>query len=339
MNKSTRRLIIVVSIIVVSSVLLILLGPFYILNEGEQAVILRLGEIVRSDTTPGIAFKIPVLEQVQRYSTKIQRWNGDPGEIRTQGGEYIIVDTTARWRITNAAIFYSRLKDFTTASSRLDEIIDSAIRDVISQNTLHSIIRNSNIINTEISEGGEVEEELAINAEGFDQQEFQQALAQASVTGSQPNIRQGRSHLSNLALDSSKDLLADIGIELIDLLVRHVRYSDDLIERVYERMVSNRTAIAGFYRSYGQQKKLELLGQVENETQKIISEGYREAEIRKGEADQEAARIYSEAYSRNPNFFEFWRAIESYRRTIPGFAKTLSTDMEYFDFLYNSAGN
>jgi membrane protease subunit HflC len=339
MNKSMRRLIIGLSIVVILFVVILFLGPFYILNEGEQAVILRFGQIIRSDTEAGLHLKMPVVDQVQKYSKKIQRWNGDPGEIRTQGGEYIIVDTTARWRIVDPAVFYARLNTASAAASKLDEIIDSAVRDIVSQNTLQSIIRDSNLINEQLQASIEEERDLSISSDAFDQEEFQRALAQASINTSQPTIRQGRSQLSNLALESSKGLFEDFGIELIDLLVRHVRYSDDLIERVYDRMVSNRNAIAGFYRSYGEQKKLELLGQVENETLQIISEGYRQAETIRGEADAEAARIYSQAYALDANFFEFWRAIESYRRTLPTFQKTLSTDMDYFDFLYSETGN
>jgi membrane protease subunit HflC len=343
MNKSMRRLIIALSIIVILFIVILFLGPFYILNEGEQAVILRFGQIIRSDTEAGLHLKMPVVDQVQKYSRKIQRWNGDPGEIRTEGGEYIIVDTTARWRIVDPAVFYARLNTSSAAASKLDEIIDSAVRDIVSQNTLQSIIRDSNLINERRQQAAQDfaagENEMSINSDAFDQEEFSRALAQASTSTSQPNIMQGRSSLSNQALESSKSLFEDFGIELIDLLVRHVRYSDDLIERVYDRMVSNRNAIAGFYRSYGEQKKLELLGQVENETLEIISEGYRQAETIRGQADAEAARIYSQAYALDPGFFEFWRAIESYRKTLPTFQKTMSTDMEYFDFLYSETGN
>jgi hypothetical protein len=141
-------------------------------------------------------------------------------------------------------VFYARLNTASAAASKLDEIIDSAVRDIVSQNTLQSIIRDSNLINEQLQASIEEERDLSISSDAFDQEEFQRALAQASINTSQPTIRQGRSQLSNLALESSKGLFEDFGIELIDLLVRHVRYSDDLIERVYDRMVSNRNAIA-----------------------------------------------------------------------------------------------
>ena len=339
MNKSVRRLIIALSIIAILVVIVFAVGPFYILNEGQQAVILRFGQIVRVDITAGLKFKTPFIDTVARYSKKIQPWDGDPKQMPTVGGEFIILDTTARWRIKDPRQFYSRLGTLSAAFLRLDDIIESAVRTVVSQNTLTAIVRDSNLINETIVQTEELIADVAISAEGFDQQEFEQQLDQAAGTESQPNIEKGRSILSVEAMTISTPTIEELGIELIDLVIRHVRYSDDLINRVYDRMISERNRIAEFYRSFGEGERQELLGLLENEQRRIISEGYEEAEIIKGQADAEAARIYSQAYSTNPNFFEFWRAIESYRRTLPNFSKTLSTGLDYFDFLHSITGN
>ncbi len=339
MNKPMRRLIIAVSVIVLLGILFFVLGPFYILNEGEQAVILRFGQIVRADTEAGLKFKTPFIDNVQIYSKKIQPWDGAPIPMPTVGGEFIILDTTARWRISDPAQFYSRLGvTISAAQRRLDDVIESAVRTVVSQNTLNSIVRDSNLIN-QVAVDAEELSTISVSAEGFDQAEFEAQLAQATSTGSQPNIDRGRSQLSADALRISQPTIEELGIELIDLVIRHVRYSDDLIERVYDRMISERNRIAEFYRSFGEGQRQELLGLLENEKRSILSEGYEQAEIIRGQADAEAARIYSQSYTQDPEFFEFWRAIESYRRTVPGFQKTLSTDMDYFNFLYNEQGN
>lgn len=340
MSKSLRRLIITLVILVILGIIVFAIGPFYILNEGQQAVILRFGQIVRVDIDAGFKFKVPFIDNVAKYSKKIQPWDGDPTQMPTVGGEFIILDTTARWRIADPRQFYSRLGTMNAAFRRLDDIIESAVRTVVSQNTLNSIVRDSNLIN-EIELEIEVEEiaDVSIVAEGFDQREFEQQLAQAASTGSQPNIERGRSNLSLESMSISGPTIQELGIELIDLVIRHVRYSDDLIDRVYDRMISERNRIAEFYRSFGEGQRQELLGRLENEQRQIISEGYEESEIIRGEADATAARIYSQAYSASPSFFEFWRAIESYRQTIPGFNKTISTEIDYFDFLHSASGN
>ncbi|MGI9256313.1 MAG: protease modulator HflC [Salinispira sp.] len=338
MNKSLRRLIITLSILVILGVITFAIGPFYILDEGHQAVVLRFGQIVRTDIEAGLKFKTPLIDNVVKYSKKIQPWDGDPKQMPTVGGEFIILDTTARWRIANPRQFYSRLGTLNAAYRRLDDIIESAVRTVVSQNTLNSIVRDSNLINEDNLATEDIAE-VTIAAEGFDQEEFERQLAQATSTGSQPNIVRGRSQLSLDAMIISVPTIRELGIELIDLVIRHVRYSDDLIDRVYDRMISERSRIAEFYRSFGEGQRQELLGLLENERRRIISEGYEEAEKTRGAADATAARIYSQAYSANPSFFEFWRAIESYRRTIPGFDKTISTELDYFNFLYSSSGN
>jgi membrane protease subunit HflC len=100
-------------------------------------------------------------------------------------------------------------------------------------------------------------------------------------------------------------------------------------------MIKERNQIAQAFRSEGEGKKADWQGRMDRERRSILSEAYERAETIRGEGDAEAARIYAEAYNRDRNFFDFWRAVESYRATLPGFDKTLSTDMEYFKYLYS----
>ena len=124
----------------------------------------------------------------------------------------------------------------------------------------------------------------------------------------------------------------------IDILIRQIRYSDDLTESVYNRMIKERRQIAEFYRSYGEGKKAEWLGKLDNERRSVLSGAYETSETLKGTADATATRIYSDAYGNNAEFFEFWRSIESYKKILPNFRKTLTTDMEYFKYLYSADG-
>ena len=154
----------------------------------------------------------------------------------------------------------------------------------------------------------------------------------------QSEIENGRQTLSNEMVTRATATAEELGLELRDIVIRQIRYSDDLTESVYDRMVSERRQIAQAYRSYGQGRKQELIGQMENERRSILSGAYERAETIRGEADAQAARIYSDAYRQDADFFSFWRAIESYRRTMPEFRKTLSTDMQYFNYLYSEDG-
>jgi len=151
-------------------------------------------------------------------------------------------------------------------------------------------------------------------------------------------IEKGRIELSGEIYKDSSAIVPQYGIELIDLLVRQIKYSDDLTESVYNRMIKERNQIAQAFRSDGEGKKAARLGEMERELRTIQSEAYRKSETIKGEADAKAAAIYANAYQRNPDFYAFWKALESYRATLPRFNKTLTTEPEYFNYLYNQRG-
>jgi len=243
------------------------------------------------------------------------------------------VDTTARWQITDPELFYASVTNLEAAYSRLDDVIESSVRTVITSNQLHEAVRDSNIIN-EI----EREQPVETDIEELDEEGIEQISDLVTITQEQQTVNRGRQELSNEMYTAAAEVTPDFGIELIDIIVRQIRYSEDLTESVYDRMVSERRRIAQAYRSYGEGRKQQILGELENERQQIISNAERQAQEIRGQADAEAAQIYSDAYQQDPEFFEFWRAISSYEQTLPKFRKTLTTDMDYFNFLYSEEG-
>lgn len=334
----------VLTVIVVLIVFIVILGPFYIVTEGEQVVVIRFGEIIDTTTEAGLHFKMPVVDQVVTYSAKLLSWDGDPRRMPTSENQFIWVDTTARWEIEDPALFYRSVTTMERAYSRLDDVVESAVRTVISANQIEEAVRDSNVINEinrEQELPSEAEQALPANEDAVEENEderLQEIADLLTVVETRQEIRSGRQQLSTEMLQRARQTAGELGIRLEDIIVRQIRYSDDLTESVYDRMVSERSRIAEAYRSYGQGRKQELIGTMENERRSILSAAYERAETIRGEADAEAAQIYSAAYSRDAEFFSFWRAMESYRRTMPEFRKTLSTDMQYFDFLYSEDG-
>jgi len=212
---------------------------------------------------------------------------------------------------------------------KLDDVIDSAVRTVISSSFLREAVRNSNDIlqstSRETFETGD--------AEGSD------SLRQLTQTdASYDVIEKGRRKISQEMLDMARQLTPEYGITILDVVPRQIRYSDELTESVYNRMIKERNQIAQAFRSFGEGKKSEWLGKLENEQRSVLSKAYEEAEIIKGTADALATKVYADAYGRDRAFFDFWRSIESYRLTMPKFTKTLSTSMDYFNYLYGPKG-
>ncbi|MBU0934587.1 MAG: protease modulator HflC [Spirochaetes bacterium] len=324
-----KKLITAGIILLVAVILFFLMGPLYVLNEGEQAVVLRFGQIRKVETEAGLKFKTPFIDNVVKYTKRILSWDGDAKLFPTKENQFIFVDTTARWKIVDPVKFYESVSTMQGAYSKLDDVIDSAVRNIISANYMREAVRNSNQINQsttrETFETGDLE--------GSD------SLRQLTQSNTAHEvIEKGRSSLSQSILNLSRQLTPDYGIELIDVLPRQIRYSDELTPSVYERMIKERNQIAQAFRSFGEGRKQEWIGKQENELRSILSKAYEEAEIIKGQADATASRIYADAYSKDVGFFNFWRAIESYRTTLPKFTKTLSTSAEYFDYLYGPNG-
>ncbi len=321
--------------VIVVIILFFTLGPLYIINEGEQAVVTRFGKIEKIETEAGIKFKWPGADTVTRYSKKILSWDGDAQEFQTAENQYIWVDTTARWKISNPAKFYESVKNRTQALGKLDAVVESAVKTVVAQNYLIESVRSSNII-IDLQKSSQLSEMDKEATDSEDASNLDLILKSDTVY---EEISKGRRELSKQMLTSAAKDTTDLGIELIDIVIRQIRYTDDMTQSVYDRMIKERNQIAQFYRSYGEGKKAEWAGKTENEKEVLISGAYSESEEIKGKADAEAARIYNNAYGKDKEFYEFWKAIESYKKTLPAMNKTLSTDMQYFNNFYNSDTN
>jgi len=346
-GRNNRRKIVIAFIIAVFLVLIA--GPFWTLTEGEQAVIVRLGRLLNSYTKAGLHLKVPLIDNVVRYPKKIMAWDGEQKSMPTREKQYIWVDVTARWKISDPRKFYESISSVSTAYSKLGEIIDSEVRTVVAENYLRESVRNSNLIlqglggNTGNAEGAGDTAELKEDdgafavpgAEALPQEIV--SLIQQPGANNEP-IQKGRRKLAELILERSRRMIgSEYGIELVDVVTRQIRYTDELTQSVYNRMIKERNQIAEAFRSEGEGKKAEWLGKTDNEKRSILSGAYAQAEKIRGEADAEATRIYAEAYNRDRSFFEFWRAIESYRSVLPKLDKTLTTDMNYFRYLYSPA--
>ncbi|HOE89800.1 MAG: Modulator of FtsH protease HflC [Spirochaetes bacterium ADurb.Bin315] len=326
MNRSQKRVLTTVVVVIVLLVIFIILGPFYILVEGQQAVVTRFGKIIDVQDQSGLKLKMPLIDNVVYYPKKVLSWDGAAQRIPTKENQFIWVDTTARWLISDPARYYETVNTIDNGIARLNDILDSSVRTIISENYLNEAVRTTNQIN-EIT----VEEDV----QSLDSAEDAEQLRNLTATQTkQENIRIGREQLSAKMNIQAEQFTDGFGIKLIDIIIRQIRYSDDLTESVYQRMIKERNQIAEAYRSYGRGQLAQWQGKTESEQRVILSTAYAESEAIKGVADAEAAAIYSDAYEADPEFFNLWRTLESYRKTIPDLDKVLSTDMEYFDQLY-----
>ncbi|MCL2374264.1 MAG: protease modulator HflC, partial [Treponema sp.] len=233
----------------------IVAGPFFVINEGEQAVVVRFGQIVNVVTDAGLHLRIPFIDEVHRYSKKIMAWEGQARTVFTSERQIIFVDVAARWRIADPEVFYQVVNRESVALFRLSEVIDSAVLAVVAENPLIESVRNSNIIMDQTPTdymilGDDLDAEIA-------------AILQGTAASHEP-IARGRRALAEEILARSKLMVPRYGIELIDVLTRQIRYSDELTASVYERMIRERNQVAQLYRSTGEGRKAEWLGRMES---------------------------------------------------------------------------
>ncbi|WKC57779.1 protease modulator HflC [Borrelia sp. P9F1] len=294
-----------------------IMQPIYILKENEISITTRLGKIDRTENTAGLKYKIPFIEHVQIFPKIILRWDGEPQRIPTGGEEkqLIWIDTTARWKISDINKFYTSIKTMDRAYVRIDAAIEPAVRGVIAKYPLLEMIRSSNDPVQRLSHGI--------------------LTAQEAKSDTTYQITKGRKTIENEIIQVANKNTQDIGIEIVDVLIRKISYDPSLIDSVHNRMISERQQIAEEQRSTGMAEKTEILGSIEKEKLKLLSEAKAEAAKIKAEGDSEAARIYANAYGKSVEFYRFWQALESYKMVLKDKRKIFSTDMEFFRYLHN----
>jgi membrane protease subunit HflC len=310
MKPTLLAVVIVIGLITLSASL-------YTISETEQVIITQFGQPVgKPHTDPGLHMKVPFIQTVHPFEKRWLEWSGDPNQIPTKDKKYIWVDTYTRWRVKDPLLFYQRVRDERSAQSRLDDIVDGDTRNVIANNDLIEVVRSTDRPFTESEENASID------------------MSAAEVVG---KITMGRNRITRAILEMSRPIVAEFGIELVDVQIRRVNYVTEVQQKVFDRMVSERRRIAERSRSEGQGKAAEIRGQKERELKGIQSEAYRKAQEIMGKADGESTRIYAEAYGRDPELYQFLKTMETYRKTMgPDTTLILSTDGEFFRFLKQS---
>ena len=312
----------VIPLLLVAGLIFLATGSlYYQVNEGEQAIVIQFGRPVGDPITePGLYWKLPFVQEVRRFEKRILTWDGDPNQIPTKGREFIWVDTTARWKIVDPRKFLESVATEEGARSRLDDIIDSVVRDQVSASDLAELVRSAD---WKVPER-EVLEKEAATAEQEEQLKKQ--------------IIRGREEITRTILTEASRLMPQYGIELVDVRFKRLNYIESVREKVYARMISERKRIAAEFRSEGEGESARTLGTMEKELRDIRSSAYRRAQEIRGKADAEATTIYGGAYGKDPEFFSFSRTLEAYREGAnPSSTWILTTDGDFYRYLKDVA--
>ncbi len=294
--------------------LIVVLNSAYIVDQAEQGIIVQFGEPIGDIVSePGLHWKLPFIQEVRRFDKRLLAWDGDVSQIPTLGREFIVVDTTARYRIADPLQFLRSVRDEAGARTRLDDIIDSVARDIVSGTELEEIVRSADW-NVDVAE---IVEEEGITLD-------ESALGRP---------QKGRGQLEREMLTAASRLMPGLGIELVDVRIKRINYIDTVRTQVESRMIAERQSIAERFRSEGQGRSQEILGDMEKELRRIHSEAERRAQEIIGKADAEATRIYGEAYGKDAEFYKFFKTLESYDALGENSTLMIDADSDFFRYL------
>ncbi len=300
-------------------------SSFYILQETEQAIITEFGKPVGQPVTnAGLHFKMPVTQEVNVIHKQILEWDGQRSEMPTRDKLYISVDLFARWRITKPLEYFRRLRDERSAQSRLDDILGSETRNAVAKHDLIEVVRTTK------------------NRKPLRDEALQTSEGSGNI-GILQEIHKGRNAIEEEIRDAAKTKLAELGLELLDVRFKRINYNPSVVEKIYERMISERQQIASRFRSEGEGEAAKILGDRERDLSVIESEAYKTVQEVRGQADAKATSIYAAAYSTTPearSLYGFIKTMDTYKKVVSeNDTLVLSTGSELFRFLSDSSGD
>ncbi|MBC7202986.1 MAG: protease modulator HflC [Pusillimonas sp.] len=267
----------------------------FVVRERDAALVFALGEVRETITEPGLYFKLPPpFENVVRLDKRLQTIESqDPERIQTAEKKNLLIDSYAKWRISDPRQYYVT---FGINKAAAEERLSAQIRDALN---------------------------AAVNVRTVKQ-----------VVSSE------RSEIMNEILANVARRAAPLGVDVVDVRLIRIDFSPEISESVYRRMEAERKEEANRLRATGSAESERIRAQADREREEILAKAYADAQNIRGEGDAEAAAIYSEIYSKNPDFYSFYRSLESYRSAFSSKNDTLviSPDTDFFRFWGNLQG-
>ena len=290
MKHPVRHILLLVILI---AAIAVLANGLFTVHEGEQAVVTQFRRPVRVVKETGLHLKTPFIQKVERFQKRLIAWDGYPESIPTRDKKNVFVDVWARWRISDPKVFLQVAQTERGGQKILDDLVDSAVRDVVAGYVLIEVVRSST-------------RELEYSS--IELQEEQRGQAEA--------VTVGREKINRLIRESASRNLVNTGMELVDVEIKRINYVESVRKSVYERMRSERQRIAQLYISEAKEQEQRIQGETQRELAQIRGEAQGKAARIRGEADAEVIGMYAEALSRSPEFYSFIRRLDVYREAL-----------------------
>ncbi len=280
-------------IVAVLGLLILASTSMYTVDQRQNAMVFQLGEVVAVDKQPGLYFKLPLVQNVRYFDTRVLTLDPtEPDRFITSEKKNVLVDYFAKWRIIDVKQYYVSVGgDEIRAQTRLQQTINDGLRAEFGKRSIHDVV------------SGERDQIMATLRQKADQ-------------------------------DARK-----IGVQVLDVRLKHVNLPQEVSESVYRRMEAERKRVANELRSTGSAEAEKIKADADRQRQVIIANAYRDAQTLKGEGDAKASTIYATAYSKNPEFYAFYRSMDAYRQSFKSKSDVLVLEPNNAFFKYMKSPN
>ncbi len=305
---------VIIPVIVLVVLFILTSQVFFTVNEMEQALVVRFGEIKRvivekdpesakkamelsgkfSDDVEvvagkGLMMKIPFIDRVEKYSSQLITYKTLPGEVTAKDKKKIILDNNAQWRITNPALFRISMETIKNGNLRLDDLIFSGVREKVGKVNGSKIVHDKDFV---------------------------------------------YEMLDDIKVDIN-EVVKLYGMEVADVRIAKTEFPEQNYENIFKRMRTERFKMANKLRAEGDEQYKIITANSDKEAEIIKAEAYAKAEKIKGEGDASALKIYADAYNVDPEFYSFYKTLETYRKTLGNNTKlVIDSDSEFAKYLF-----
>lgn len=286
------------SIVSIAFIVTFLMTSFFIINEGHDALVLRLGKIIGKNNAttvynPGIHFKIPFIDHVRVFSTRLQELETPPSQplvVVTKEQTYLVVDYFAKWRIVDLPKFYTSTSGSVAwAQNLLEQRINDIVRAEYGKRTSNQVISTDRI------------------------------------------------NLMNAIRQEANAIGKDQGVQVIDVQIQQITLPHDVMGSVFKRMAAERKQFAEAKRAEGLEKSEEIKALADQKVTVIKAQALQKAATLRAQGDQQAAEIFAKAYNADQSFYAFYRSLEAYKNSFnkKGDILVIKPQGQFFSYFQN----
>jgi len=316
-----------IPVLVLAAVLLLM--SVFVIKEGERGLVIRFGRVLDDNGVskiyePGLHFKMPLFDSVKTLDAKIQTMDGRSDRFVTSEKKDVIIDTYVKWRIADFGRYYLTTGggNTLTAEALLERKVTDVLRSEIGAREIKQIVsgpRNKDVL-PESADSEEVTTEAAKEA--------------LEIDGERDQI------MENVLVGTTGSAMKDLGVEIVDFRMKKINLPDEISESIYRRMRAERESVARKHRSQGRERAEVIRAQAELEVATVLAEADKTARVTRGEADATSAKIYSDAYNKDPEFFSFMRSLKAYEKSFSDKSDILVLDpkSEFFQYMNQASG-